>query len=264
MTVSQIAQVLDNDNATEQFIQSLKNDSRVTVAQLLKKWETKQSQLSREKDRLHKLFTHERTLVKEGYQLIAGVDEAGRGPLAGPVVVGAVILPLNHHIPKLNDSKKLSAKQRMELYHTIKTEAVAVSHSVISTELIDKVNIYQATVHGMYQVISALNPVPHAVLIDAVPLPNLPMRSSSLINGDALSASIAAASIIAKVERDRIMDEYDLEYPEYCFSHHKGYGTAEHLAALQKYGPCRIHRKSFEPIKSWETKDCESQHNSNG
>ena len=153
-------------------------------------------------------------------------------------------------LPKLNDSKKLSAKVREELFDEIQEKAIAVGTALIDAQTIDRVNIYQATINGMYEAIFSLQPAPQEVLIDAVPLDRLPMPSESIIKGDAKSASIAAASIIAKVTRDRLMDEYDKIYPEYGFAQHKGYGTAQHIEALKKYGPCPIHRRSFEPVRS--------------
>jgi len=252
MTVTQITQLLAHHDIAMHLIHSLKQDSRVSVTRLVAKWQQKQQNLLVEKQRIQRLYKQERLLVSSGYNLIAGVDEAGRGPLAGPVVVGAVILPLGCHLPFINDSKKLSAKQREELYHLIKEVAIAVEYTVIDRETIDHLNIYQATILGMYTAIQQLVPRPQAVLIDAVPLPELAMPSVSLIGGDAISASIGAASIIAKVERDRIMLKLDEEFPHYGFAKHKGYGTAQHMQALQQYGPCPIHRQSFEPIKSWE------------
>ncbi|MPL60396.1 Ribonuclease HII [bioreactor metagenome] len=251
MKVSQIAQILTSDSVSEETIIQLQQDPRVSVGQLIKKYERRQTAMRLESQRLHTLFRFERALLDDGFELIAGVDEAGRGPLAGPVVVGAAILPANFYLPRLNDSKKLSAKQREELYHKLKEKAVATAVSIIDAAVIDEINVYQATIKGMYHVIEQLYPRPHAALIDAVPLPDLRIYSSSIIDGDALSASIAAASIIAKVERDKIMDKYDLEFPQYGFSRHKGYGTAEHFAALVKHGPCPIHRRSFDPIKTW-------------
>ncbi|WP_378955641.1 ribonuclease HII [Pelosinus sp. sgz500959] len=253
MTVTQITQLLGSNDVSIDIINDLKQDSRISVSRLLMKWEQRQEKLLLEKERIQGLYEQERLLKNCGYDLIAGVDEAGRGPLAGPVVVGAVILPLGFHLPLINDSKKLSAKQREELYDVIKEVAIDVQSTVIDIETIDHVNIYQATILGMYRTIGQFSPQPHAVLIDAVPLPDLAMPSVSLIGGDAISASIGAASIIAKVERDRLMLKLDEEYPQYGFAKHKGYGTAEHMRALQQYGPCPIHRKSFEPIKSWKT-----------
>ena len=203
-----------------------------------------------ERSRVAALYAYEDAAAAEGCDIVAGVDEAGRGPIAGPVSVAAVILPRGLYLPKLNDSKKLSPKVREELFDEIQAKAIAVSSALIDAKTIDRINIYQATMNGMYESIFSLAPQPQKVLIDAVPLDRLPMPSESIIKGDAKSASIAAASIIAKVTRDRLMDAYDRQYPEYGFAHHKGYGTAEHLAALRKYGPCPIHRLSFEPIRS--------------
>ena len=153
-------------------------------------------------------------------------------------------------LPRINDSKKLSEKVRNELYDEIMAKAVSVKQVFVDERTIDRVNILQATMNGMYEAIFALEPQPDKVLLDAVKLERLPMPSLSLIKGDAKSATIAAASIIAKVSRDRLMDEYDKQYPEYGFAEHKGYGTASHIAAIRKFGPCPIHRQSFEPIKS--------------
>lgn len=251
MTVVEIAKLLEENNLSITIINSLKQDSRVSVSRLFTKWQKRQEQNLLEKQRIQGLYKQERMLTAKGYNLIAGVDEAGRGPLAGPLVVGAVILPIGCHLPSINDSKKLSAKQREYLYHEIKEVAISVQHIVIDIDVIDHLNIYNATISGMYEAINELHQRPHAVLIDAVPLPDLEMHSLSLIGGDAISASIGAASIIAKVERDNLMREYDKQFPQYGFAKHKGYGTAEHLKALQQYGPCPIHRRSFEPIKSW-------------
>lgn len=257
LTVAQITEMLTEDDIPEEVLSRLRNDSRVTVTRLIDKWQRRKLAEKKDFARVMNLYRYERSLHAKGFKLVAGVDEAGRGPLAGPVAIGAVILPLNCHIPLLNDSKKLSPKQRDDLYYSIKEIALAVSVSIISVEEIDSMNIYQATVHGMYQALAGLSPAPDAVLIDAVPLPQLASYSQSLIGGDAISASIAAASIIAKVERDKIMDEFDVLYPTYGFSRHKGYATSEHLQALQTYGPCPIHRRSFEPIKSWGSKGSE-------
>ena len=251
MTVAQIADILKEDTLSPQIIELLENDDRITVARMIAKRRSEEMKSKYELERVASLYQFEKQLKIQGYSLIAGLDEAGRGPLAGPVVIGCVILPLECHIPYINDSKKLTAKQREELYDQIKEKAVAVNSVVISTDIIDKMNIYQATRFGMYSVLEQMDPQPDAVLIDAVPLPELTIKSKSIIRGDALSATIAAASIVAKVERDRVMDELDRTYPHYGFSQHKGYATPEHLQALQNYGPCAVHRKTFEPIKSW-------------
>lgn len=204
----------------------------------------------RERERLDAMYVYERATVAAGHMLVAGVDEAGRGPLAGPVAVAAVILPQEAHLPRINDSKKLSAAVREELFTQIVAIAISYHVALIDAETIDRMNILQATRMGMYEAIAALTPAPDEVLVDAVELPKLSMPSQSIIKGDAKSVSIAAASILAKVTRDHLMEQYDTEYPHYGFAKHKGYGTQEHIDAIRKYGVCPIHRKSFEPIRS--------------
>jgi len=194
---------------------------------------------------------YERYWVSQGYATIAGTDEAGRGPLAGPVVAAAVILPMGADIPYLNDSKQVSPKRREKLFEVIQTRALAIAWSQVEPSDIDRLNIYQAARVAMMQSLAGLSSSFDLVLSDAMPLPELRVPCVPIIHGDALSASIAAASIIAKVVRDRIMLKMDDEFPEYGFAKHKGYGTAEHLAAIRTFGPCAIHRRSFSPIKSW-------------
>lgn len=178
-------------------------------------------------------------------QLICGVDEAGRGPLAGPVAAGAVILPKDCRILYLNDSKKLSEKRREELFLEIQEKAVAFCVGIVGPERIDEINILQATYEAMRQAIEGLGVKPDLLLNDAVTIPDVDIFQVPIIKGDAKSASIAAASIIAKVTRDRLMQDYDKALPEYGFASNKGYGSAEHIAALKKYGPSPIHRRSF-------------------
>ena len=189
------------------------------------------------------MLQYERELISKGYKYISGVDEAGRGPLAGPVVVAAVVMPLDELIDGVNDSKKLSAKKRDTLYDLIMQKALCVKTSVISHEIIDRINILNATKRGMKECLDGLEQA-DAALIDAVKL-QVSVPTFSIIHGDALSYSIAAASIVAKVTRDRLMLEYDRQYPQYNFAKHKGYGTAEHIRLLKEYGPCPIHRRSF-------------------
>lgn len=191
------------------------------------------------------MLEYERQLQDSGAKLIAGIDEAGRGPLAGPVVVAGVIMPLDDDdiIDGVNDSKKLSAKKRDLLYDKIMAKAIEVQVSVVDNETIDRDNILNATKSGMLQCINGFTKVDR-VLIDAVKL-NTTVPTLSIIHGDALSYSIAAASIIAKVTRDRLMLEYDAQYPKYNFAKHKGYGTAEHIRLLKEHGPCPIHRRTF-------------------
>ena len=175
----------------------------------------------------------------------AGCDEAGRGCLAGSVYAAAVILPPDYQNEALNDSKQLTEKRRYALREQIERDAVAWAVGVVTPEEIDEINILQATYSAMRSALAALSPGPDFLLIDAVSIPGVSVPSRSIVHGDALSVSIAAASIVAKVSRDRLMEEYDRLYPEYGFARNKGYGTAEHMAALRKYGPCPIHRKSF-------------------
>ena len=176
---------------------------------------------------------------------ICGIDEVGRGPFAGPVMAGAVILPKNARILYINDSKKLSPKRREELYDRIMEEAVSVGIGAVAPQRIDEINILQATYEAMREAVSKLSVRPDLLLIDAVHIPDLDVKQVSIVKGDAKSQSIAAASIIAKVTRDRLMCGYDKIMPEYHFASNKGYGTAQHIAALKKSGPCPIHRKTF-------------------
>ena len=200
------------------------------------------------------LYKYEEELYDQGFTNICGVDEAGRGPLAGPVVVAACILPPFLRIPGINDSKKLSEKKREELYKIIVKEALAYKVVFIKNEEVDELNIYNATKKGMLEAIKGLKIEPDYVLIDAMPLGELKQSNKSIIHGDALSASIAAASILAKVSRDQYMEKMDIKYPNYGFSRHKGYGTKAHLEALEKYGPCPIHRKTFYPVTKYYSK----------
>ena len=181
----------------------------------------------------------------EDCAFICGIDEAGRGPLAGPVAAGAAILPKDCQILYLNDSKKLSESRREELFLEIKEKAIAWSVGIVGPERIDEINILQATYEAMRQAIAKLDPAPQILLNDAVTIPQVAIPQVPIIKGDAKSVSIAAASILAKVTRDHMMEEYDKEYPEYGFAKHKGYGTAAHIAALKEFGPTPIHRRTF-------------------
>ena len=180
-----------------------------------------------------------------GFPVLAGIDEVGRGPLAGPVVAAAVVLPMDWSTEGVDDSKKLSEKQRSCLYKEITQNAISIGIGCISEEMIDRINILQATYLAMKQAVSRLQVKPDCLAIDAVRLPDCEIKQESIIKGDGKSFSIAAASIIAKVTRDQMMLEYDKSYPQYGFAQHKGYGTKSHYAALQQHGPCPIHRKSF-------------------
>ncbi len=201
------------------------------------------------------IYKFEEELYDDGYHLVCGVDEAGRGPLAGPVVVASCILPPFLRIPGLNDSKQLSEKKREELYKIIVREAIDYKVVFIYEDEIDELNIYAATKKGMLEAINTIETKPDYVLIDAMPLDELEISNKSIIHGDALSASIAAASILAKVTRDQYMEKMDIKYPNYGFKRHKGYCTKMHVEALEKYGPCKIHRKSFYPVSKYIAKD---------
>ena len=199
--------------------------------------------LNREIKRIEKMKTYEREYEALGY--VCGIDEVGRGPLAGPVVAGAVILKRDCDILYLNDSKQLTAKKREELYDIIMEEAVSVGLGFNSPQRIDEINILNATYEAMREAISNLKVKPKVLLNDAVTIPGVKIKQVPIVKGDAKSISIAAASIVAKVTRDRLMVEYDKIYPEYNFKSNKGYGSAEHIAALKKYGKTPIHRESF-------------------
>jgi len=194
---------------------------------------------------------HERALRKAGVEIIAGIDEAGRGPLAGPVVAAAVILPEGFRHKTLTDSKQLRAAVREEIYYELTAEGSGVvwAASISESEEIDRINILRATHQAMRRAAIALTRAPQHALIDGLPVRPFPIPHTALVGGDGLSLSIAAASVIAKVTRDRIMVEMDALYPSYHFSQHKGYGTAEHLAMLRAHGPCPIHRRSFLPVR---------------
>ena len=200
------------------------------------------------------LYRYEEELYDNGYEKVCGIDEAGRGPLAGPVVVAACIMPPFLRIDGINDSKQLTEKIREELYKIIVKEALAYSVVFINEKEIDELNILNATKKGMLKALDELKVKPDYVLIDAVKLDELKIESKAIIHGDALSASIAAASILAKVSRDHYMEAMDKKYPNYGFARHKGYGTKAHLEALEKYGPCKNHRKTFTPVNKYFSK----------
>lgn len=210
-----------------------------------------QAQLD-EEARLEIMLTYEKALYAQDYQLIAGIDEVGRGPLAGPVVAACVILPVNEKISGLNDSKKIPKSKHEEIYQQVMEKALAVGVGIMDNEVIDQVNIYEATKLAMVEAIkdaSKRGLVPDYLLIDAMTL-DLDIPQMSIIKGDANSLSIAAASIVAKVTRDKMMADFDKKFPGYGFAKNAGYGTKVHLEGLDKYGVTPIHRRSFEPIKS--------------
>ena len=231
------------DTMLPSFIEQYKDDTRSGVQALVEKAKKRLDKLEKEKERIWKLKKYEREYEACGY--ICGIDEVGRGPLAGPVVAGAVVLPKDCEILYINDSKKLSEKKREELYDVIMEQAVATGIGMASPARIDEINILQATYEAMREAIHKLSIQPDILLNDAVTIPEVQIRQVPIIKGDAKSISIGAASIIAKVTRDRLMVEYDKIMPEYDFASNKGYGSAAHIAALKKYGPSPIHRASF-------------------
>ena len=199
---------------------------------------------------MNDLYQYERELIEKGITLIAGVDEVGRGPLVGPVVTAAVILPINYQLDGLTDSKKLTEKKRDKFYDIIMNDAIAVSIGMKDNNIIDEVNIYEATKLAMMDAINGLKVKPEHILIDAMPL-DISIPHTSIIKGDAKSLSIAAASVIAKVTRDRMMYELDKKYPMYNYKKNKGYPTKEHLEAINKYGVFNLYRKTYGPVRDY-------------
>ena len=225
------------------FIAEYSSDERSSVVKQVATLKKRLEAIEKEKERMKFMFSFEREY--SDYEYICGIDEVGRGPLAGPVVAGAVILPKDCDLLYLNDSKKLTENKREELYDKIMESAVSAAIGYGSPERIDEINILQADYEAMKEAIGKLSVKPTLLLNDAVTLPDMDIKQVPIIKGDAKSASIAAASIIAKVTRDRMMVEYAKIFPEYGFDSNKGYGSAAHIEALKKYGPCPIHRRSF-------------------
>lgn len=244
-SISRIKEILNNTKQEElpKFINQYEADDRAGVVALIKKAEKQFQAYNDEIERTFKLQEYERKYADKQY--ICGIDEVGRGPLAGPVVAGAVILPKDCDILYINDSKKLTAAKREELAQIILEKAICAKTALVSPQMIDEMNILQATYEAMRMAVSSLNPQPDLLLNDAVNIPGIDIMQVPIIKGDAKSISIGAASIIAKVTRDAMMKEYDKIYPEYDFASNKGYGSKKHIEALKKYGPCPIHRKSF-------------------
>lgn len=230
-------------NELPSFISTYEKDSRSGVVSMVNKAKKRLEDYEKELARTEKMKEFEKKYSSFSY--ICGIDEVGRGPLAGPVVAGAVILPKDCDILYLNDSKQLSEKKREALYDVIMEKAVSTGLGFVSPERIDEINILQATYEAMREAIGKLNPQPDLLLNDAVTIPKVSIKQVPIIKGDAKSISIAAASIIAKVTRDRLMVEYDTVYPEYGFASNKGYGAGMHIEALRKFGPTPIHRKTF-------------------
>ena len=252
-TIKEIKECLSTiDRLDHPLFEELILDGRAGVQAAISKRKRELQKQVDEDLRLEKMLAYEKELYAQGIHLIAGVDEVGRGPLAGPVVAAAVILPKACKILGLNDSKKIPKSKHKEIYEAVLQNAIAIGIGIKDNQVIDQVNIYEATKLAMMEAIGQLEPQPQHLLIDAMKL-DLPIPQTSIIKGDANSLSIAAASIVAKVTRDQMMEEFDCEYPGYDFTQNAGYGTANHLAGLDKLGVTPIHRRSFEPVKSmWE------------
>lgn len=231
------------DEELADFIETYGSDPRSGVISLCSQACKRMADIEKEYTRLEEISKYEREYGQ--YGLICGIDEVGRGPLAGPVVAGAVILPKDCKIKYINDSKKLSAKMRDMLYDEIMEKAVAVGIGFVSEKRIDEINILNATYEAMREAIYKLGVKPDILLNDAVTIPKVDIRQVPIIKGDAKSISIGAASIVAKVTRDRFMEEMAKKYPQYDFASNKGYGSAKHIAAIKEHGPCEIHRKTF-------------------
>ena len=246
-SISEIKAELENadKDTRESLLELCKKDTRKGVLKLVEKYEKQKAAMAEELERLKKM--HEFEDKYSDYEYIAGIDEAGRGPLAGPVVAASVILPKDCEILYLNDSKQLSAKRRDELFDEIKQKAIAYGIEIVSQGRIDDINILQATYEAMREAIGRMSEKqnPDLLLVDAVHIPDVDIKQVGIVKGDAKSVSIAAASILAKVTRDRFMVEMDKLYPEYGFASHKGYGSKSHIEAIKKYGASPIHRQTF-------------------
>jgi ribonuclease HII len=248
MTIKEIKNLLAQQPSDEQLAE-LRADPRRGVQQLLASYQRRQQKLIAKKAAFQQRFKYEQKYWQQN-KVVAGIDEVGRGPLAGPVVTAAVILTPDFDLLAVNDSKKLSPQKRLELYPQILAQAVSVAVGVKGPEVIDRVNIYQADRLAMKEAVLNLAVRPDQLLVDAMDIP-VDLPQEKLIKGDSKSNSIAAASIVAKVFRDQLMDDYAQIYPEYDFPHNAGYGTARHIAALKKYGPTPIHRKTFAPVSDF-------------
>ena len=249
MKIKEIEQLLLGiEEVAQELIEEFSKDDRVGVQKLIQRYYS----IKQKEEELRKVFyekmKYENDLRQQGIRYIAGIDEVGRGPLAGPVVSAAVVLPEDFYLPGLTDSKKLSKEKRDYFYEIIKREALAYRVTYISVEVIDQINIYEATKSAMLTAITGLKIKPQHLLIDAMKL-ETDIPQTSIIKGDDNSITIAASSVIAKVERDRYMEELGRKYPQYGFERHMGYGTKEHLEALELYGPINEHRRTFSPVR---------------
>ncbi len=247
MTLSELKNWLrDEESQDKENLEIyLKRDVRKGARDLIKRRLNNMKRMEAEEHRLEELTMYERELWDQGLEFIAGVDEAGRGPLAGPVVAAAVILPAYKKIHQVRDSKQLSPQKREELFTQIQQEALCFSTSIVDVSYIDEFNIYQAGLEAMRRALVGLKINPQHILTDAFRIPGIRIQQNPLIKGDSLSLSVACASILAKVIRDRLMMEYDTQYPQYGFGQHKGYATTQHFQAIKEHGISPVHRRSF-------------------
>ena len=245
VTFNEIKEKLESTDVEKlpYVLENYKDDKRKGIIKLIEKQEMRYKKFLQEQQRIENMRIYEEK--QSEYEYIAGIDEVGRGPLAGPVVTCAIILPRGARILYVNDSKKLSAETREELYDILMEKAIDVSIGIENNQVIDEINILQATYKAMQQSVNNLKIKPDIILNDAVTIPDISVKQVPIIKGDSKSITIASASIIAKVTRDRLMVEYDKLYPEYDFINNKGYGSKKHIEALKKYGPCPIHRETF-------------------
>ncbi|QEK12290.1 ribonuclease HII [Crassaminicella thermophila] len=246
-SVKEINEFINKINVEEYstYISLLERDGRQSVKKLGRKLEKRYEKFLSEKKRVQNLWKFENQLIDIGYKVVAGIDEVGRGPLAGPVVAAAVILPQNLFIEGINDSKKISLRKREEIFDIITRKALSIGIGIVDNKKIDEINILNATKLAMKKAVQKLSILPQYLLIDAVKLTDINIKQSAIMQGDSKSISIAAASIVAKVTRDKIMDRFHKIYPQYGFINHKGYGTKEHYKNIENYGISQIHRKSF-------------------
>lgn len=250
LTVAQIKEICqDSSTLSDEFIRALAADPRAGVKQVYERVRRERDKRAADMQHLRKLFQHEKKYWQQGYSCIAGVDEAGRGPLAGPVVAAAVILPGFVALPGLDDSKKMSSQVRYQMAANIKQIATDWSVGLSTVNEILCYNVYWATILAMKRAVQSLKTAPDFLLVDGFPVKELDIPQKPLVGGDGRSASIAAASVIAKVTRDELMETLHNLYPQYGFARHKGYATKEHLEALKLYGPCPLHRLGFKPVQ---------------
>lgn len=249
-SIAELTQLFKGNTIDEAYVNYLRMDERKGVQQLVERYDREKQKEQKKKLKFQEMSHYEQQGDKKGYRFIAGVDEAGRGPLAGPVVAAAVILPRDTMLLGLDDSKQLSATARQTFFELIKQQAVSYGISIVNNQLIDKLNIFSATKKAMYEAVHQLDPMSDHVLIDAVSLDKLSCSSESIVKGDQKSVSIAAAGILAKVTRDHIMKQIDTAFPQYGFASNMGYGTKQHMAMLMQHGISPYHRKSYAPVRN--------------